>query len=116
MRACLALLIGVLPATIALAADIKSGAAMQVKPNSIWFDEAAQLTRWQELKKSGDVAALTAYQDQMLGRRDAWQFVYPLSVKIIGVDAKTGRVHVKMLTPGRFVGLDMFVDRDALGQ
>jgi hypothetical protein len=116
MRACLAWLAGVLLATAALAADIKPGATMQVKPNSIWFDEAAQLARWQALKKSGDDKALTAYQDQLLGQRDAWQFIYPLNVEIIALDAKTGRVHVKMLTPGRFVGLDMFVDRDALMQ
>jgi hypothetical protein len=114
MRACLALLTGVLLATAALSANIKPGATMQVKPNSIWFDEAAQLARWQELKKSGDAAALAAYQDQMLGRRDAWQFINSLKVKIIDLDAKTGQVHVKMLTPGRFVGLDMFLDRDAL--
>ena len=116
MRAYLALLIVVLLATATLAADIKPGATMQVKPNSIWFDDASQLARWQALKKSGDDKALAAYQDKLLGQRDAWQFIHPLEVKVIGVNAKIGQVHVKMLTPGRFVGIDMFLDRDTLMQ
>ena len=48
---------------------------MQVKPNSIWFEDTAKLTRWQQLKKSGNAAALTSYQDQALSKRDAWQFL-----------------------------------------
>ena len=96
------------------AGDIKPGATMQVKPNSIWFDEAAQLSRWHELKTGGNGAALAAYQDQKLHARDAWQFINPLTVKILGYDPENNQVHVKMLTEGRFVGLDFYLDPDAL--
>jgi hypothetical protein len=89
---------------------------MQVKPNSIWFDEAAQLSRWHKLKKSGGSAALAAYQDQELHARDAWQFTNPLTVKILGYDPKSNQVHVEMLTEGRFVGIDYYLDPDALMQ
>jgi hypothetical protein len=33
-------------------------ATMHVRPNSIWFQDAAKLTHWQQLKKSGNSAAL----------------------------------------------------------
>jgi len=97
-----------------LAADIKPGATMQVKPNSIWFDEAAQLARWHALKKRGDAAALAAYQDKLLGARDAWQFINALAVKILDYDAKKNQVHVETVTAGRFAGTDWFLDADAL--
>ena len=96
--------------------DIKPGATMQVKPNSIWFDEAAQLSRRHKLKNSGNSAALAAYQDQKLHARDAWQFINPLTVNILGYDPKNNQVHVEMQTEGRFVGLDFYLDPDALMQ
>jgi hypothetical protein len=98
------------------AGEIKPGATMQVKPNSIWFDEAAQLSHWYKLKQSGDAAALAAYQDEKLHARDAWQFINPLTVKILDYDPKSNQAHVQMLTEGRFVGLDFYVDPDALMQ
>jgi hypothetical protein len=99
-----------------LAGAVAARTTMQAQPNSIWFDQAAQLARWQKLKKGGDAAALASYQDKLLGQRDAWQFIYTLSVKVLGYDAKSRQVHVKMLTEGRFAGLDFYVDAGALGQ
>jgi hypothetical protein len=99
-----------------LAGGITPGATMQVRPNSIWFDQAGQLARWQKVKKSGDAAALASYQDKLLGQRDAWQFIYALSVKVLGYDAKNRQIHVRMLTEGRFAGLDFYVAADALAQ
>ena len=40
------------------AAELRKGAVVQVKPNAIWFEEAKNLTRWQDLKTAGDAAAL----------------------------------------------------------
>ena len=114
MRTYFALLIGALLTTTALADAIKPGATMQVKPNTVWFDEAAQLARWHHLQASHDAKALAAYQDKMLGQRDAWQFVYQLRVKVLGYDASKHEAHVRMLTEGRFVGLDFYIDADAL--
>jgi hypothetical protein len=114
MRAFVALLSGALLTNAALASDIKPGATMQVKPNTIWFDEAAQLARWHRLQAGGDAKALAAYQTQLLGHRDAWQFIYQLRVKVIGYDASKHEAHVQMLTEGRFVGLDFYIDPDAL--
>ena len=46
-----------------LAAEFVKGATLEVKPNLIWFQDAGELAQWQSLKKSGDAAALAAYQD-----------------------------------------------------
>ena len=116
MRACLAAFALLFLASGCFAGDVKPGATMQVKPNSIWFDEAAQLSHWHKLRRSGDPAALAAYQDQKLHARNAWQFTNPLTVKILGYDQKTNQVHVEMLSEGRFVGLDYYLDPDALMQ
>ena len=75
-----------------LADDFKPGTTMQVKPNSIWFDEAVQLSHWHRLKKSGDAAALAAYQDQKLHARDAWQFTNPLTVSTSGTPLHPGGI------------------------
>ena len=50
---------------------------MQVRANSVWFQDETNLTHWQQLKKSGDTSALTSFQEQVLSQRDAWQFVNP---------------------------------------
>ena len=100
----------------ALAADIRASAIMQVKPNSIWFDEAADLAQWQELKKKGEEPALAAYEKSKLGSRDAWQFINPLTVKVLGYQQRDNQVAVEMKTKGRFEGLKMFLDAGALAR
>ena len=100
----LTVLILVASMTAAFAGPVRKGAVMQVKPNSIWFDESAQLTHWQELKKSGNAAAMTSYEQQMLGQRNAWQFLKPLKVKILRYEPATSQVNVEMKTAGRLQG------------
>ena len=116
MRPYLAFVALLIMASGSFAGGIEPGATVQVKPNSIWFDEAAQLAQWHRLKNGGSTGALAAYQDKLLSGRDAWQFIYPLAVKVLDYDAKNHQVHVQMLTEGRFVGLDFFLDPDTLMQ
>jgi len=99
-----------------LAAEIRTGATMRVKPDSIWFEETTNLTRWQQLKNGRNRAALKAYQEQKLGSRDAWQFLYPMEVKILGYEPKTKQVRVEMLTEGRFLGTQWVLDAGTLMQ
>jgi hypothetical protein len=98
------------------AADIKTGATMQVKANSIWFQDAAELAQWQQLKKAGDATALATYEDKVLHSRDAWQFINPLNVKILGYDAPKQSVHVEMTSEGRMQGTNWLLDPDAIAQ
>ncbi len=98
------------------AGEIRKGATMQVKPNSIWFEDAAKLAQWQQLKKSGNTTALTSYQDEMLSHRDAWQFINQLTVKILRHEPGKNRVNVEMKTPGRLLGSTWLLDADALLQ
>jgi hypothetical protein len=98
------------------AGEIRKGATMQVKPNSIWFQDTAKLTRWQQLKKSGDSTALTSYQDKALSHRDAWQFTKQLTVKILSYEPGKNQVNVEMKTPGRMLGSTWLLDADALVQ
>ena len=92
------------------AAELRKGAVVQVKPNAIWFEEAKNLTRWQELKTSGDAAALGKYEDDMRAERDAWTFVNRLTVKVLAVDPARRQVHVEMMTRGRMHGTRWFLD------
>jgi hypothetical protein len=114
MRAFLALLVLVASSVCAPAGELRRGATMQVKANSIWFQDLPKLARWQELKKSGDAAALASYQEDALHQRDAWQFIHPLKVKILGHRPKTNHVYVEMEGPGRLEGTEWFLDADAL--
>jgi hypothetical protein len=52
----------------------------------------------------------------VLGNRDAWQFINPLTVKILGYDLAKHQVHVEMTTEGRMQGTDWLLDPDALAQ
>jgi hypothetical protein len=115
MKSSLRMLSVLLALTVAsLAGDIRKGATMQVKANSIWFQKVAELSHWQQLKKSGNSKALEAYQEKEMSDRDAWQFGNQLSVKIISYDGAKNQVHVEMLTPGRMLGTDWFLDSEAL--
>lgn len=98
----------------AIAADIRPGATMQVKPNSIWFQDKAQLTRWQQLRISGDAKELKAYEDEKLGNRNAWQFIYEMTVRIKSYDAKSNQADVEMKTPGRLIGTSWVIDASAI--
>ena len=99
-----------------LAGEIRKGATMQVKSNSIWFDDAVQLTRWQQFNKSGNAAALASYQDKMLASRDAWQFTNELTVKILRYLPRVNQVKVEMKTPGRLQDSTWMLDAGALVQ
>jgi len=121
MRRRAVIAIAALASTLALgstsfAAEIRKGAAMQVKPDSIWFEDAPKLTKWQTLKKKGDAAALTSYQEKMLSEREAWQFLNPLDVKVLSYMRRKKQVEVEMKTPGRFLGTTWFIDAGALGR
>ncbi len=87
---------------------------MQVKPNSIWFQDAAKLTHWQQLKQGGDASALASYQEEMLSRRDAWQFINRLTVTIRRFQPGKHQVNVEMKTRGRLRGTKWVLDADAL--
>jgi len=113
MRVILAAIGIVVFANSCLAAEFAKGATRQVKPNSIWLQDAAEFAHWQGLKKSGDAAALDAYQEKMLSSREAWQFLTQLDVKVLSYDKKRKQVSVKMLTPGRFEGEDWLLDVDS---
>ena len=107
LRVFLTVLILVATITAAFAGPIRKGAVTQVKPNSIWFDESAQLTHWQELKKSGNAAAVTSYEQQMLSQRNAWQFLKP---------GERSQVNVEMKTAGRLQGTTWWLDASAVGR
>ena len=118
----LAIITGI-AATLALAAgwasssiggEIEVGGTFEVKANSIWFEDVASLARWQRLRKRGNAKALRSYQDKALSKRDAWQFVNPLTVKIVSYDRGKHQVKVEMTTPGRLLGSTWFLDSAAL--
>ncbi|MBV8967766.1 MAG: hypothetical protein JO331_01735 [Verrucomicrobia bacterium] len=116
MRAYIALLTLVALTIGSFAGEIRTGGTMQVKANSIWFQDSALLTRWQQLKKSGDSRKLKAYEDKALSQRDAWQFVTQLPVKVLRFDPSDQQVNVEMTTPGRMLGTKWFLDAGALVQ
>ena len=98
------------------AGEIRKGAMAEVRANSIWFQQAGQLARWQQLKKAGNSEALQSYEHDVLANRDAWQFLKPLSVEVLGYDAAENRVSVRMKTPGRMLGTEWLLDAGALAQ
>jgi len=111
-----ALAIALATATAAVAGDtvsLATGATATVRANAIWFQEPEMLARWQALRRSGDAKAFDDYQRQALNERDAWQFLRPLPVKVIGYDAASRQANVEMLTPGRLEGSVWYLDADA---
>ena len=71
MRAHLTLLILVALSVGSFADQLREGARMKVKSNSIWFQELGKLTTWQRLKKAGNRQEFESYQAKELGARDA---------------------------------------------
>jgi hypothetical protein len=87
---------------------------MQVKPNSIWFQDSGRLAHWQELRKSGNAKALASYQNEALSQRAAWQFTEQLTVKILSFKSGKKQVNVEVKTPGRLLNSKWLLDADAL--
>jgi len=95
-------------------AVIQKGATVQVRANSIWFQDASALAHWQALKRSGKAKALSAYQEKMLSQRDAWQFVNKLTVKVLSYNSGKHQINVQMTDPGRMLGTKWWLDTGAL--
>lgn len=114
MQSYLALLTLLALTSATYAGEIRPGASMQVKPDSIWFEDRARLAHWQALKKAGDSKALASYQDGLLQARQAWQFTRPLTVRIRGYEPKAHLVDVEMQTEGRLQGSRWMLDARAL--
>jgi hypothetical protein len=113
MRAFLTLLLLVASITGLLAADFKKGAIMQVKPNSIWFEEAVKLTEWQQKRKNSAGAAFANYQKSILSAREAWQFINPQTVKVLGYERGKNQVTVELKATGRLQGSTWVLDAGA---
>ena len=116
IRVYVALLVLLCGSVSVVAAEIRVGSAMTVKPNSIWFQDVAMLTHWQKLKKRGNAAALTSYQEQKLHNRDAWQFLSPVEVKILGYTRKTHQASEETLSEGRMQGTQWVLDAGTVMQ
>ena len=72
------------------------------------------LAQWQDLRKRGNAKALTTYEEKALANREAWKFLNPLSVKVLGYERDKQQVKVEMTTPGRLLGSTWFLDAGAL--
>jgi uncharacterized HAD superfamily protein len=94
------------------AADIHKGATMQVKADSIWFQDVSLFSHWQKLKNENS-PELNAFEVKQLDSRNAWAFTKPLPVKIISFDAAANRVNVEMEI-GRMKGSIWWLDASAL--
>jgi hypothetical protein len=104
------LLVLLLAGRLVLAAEIREGATMFIKANSMWFESASTLATWQRDKKHLTPHDLKAHQDNLLGSREAWQFVTKLPVRIRRYWATENEVEVEMLSPGRLHGTVWWVD------
>jgi hypothetical protein len=93
-----------------VSAEIREGAKLEARPNSIWFQDEDKLAHWQELKAAGKAEALAAFEEEELADREAWQFEPALSVRVLDYEPDTHTVNVEMLTPGRMQGTTWFVD------
>jgi hypothetical protein len=98
------------------AGEIREGATMHVRPNSIWFQDADKFAHWQRLQKRGDSTALASYQDKVLSNRDAWQFINQLAVRVLRYERRKHRVNVEMKTEGRLLGTKWLLDSDSVLQ
>src|SRR5215470_7486595 len=115
MRTCLTILVLAALSVGCLAGEIRKGAIMQVKPNSIWFQDTTKLRHWQQLNRRGNSTALASYQDEVLSRRDAWQFINQLTIQVLSYEPGKHQVEVEMKTEGRMLGSTWWLDADALG-
>ena len=115
MRALVALCVLLLSVTASLAAEIRNGATMHVKPMQIWFEEDAEgkLAEWQA-KKRDSAKAFAAYQKKLTAAREAWQFGGPHEVEILKFEPAQKRVQVKMKTEGRLQDSVWWVDPGAV--
>ena len=116
MTALLAILVSAAASVTCFAGEIRSGSTLEVRPNSIWFEDAARLTRWQQLKKSGNSAALASYEEKLHSQRNAWQFANQLTVTVLSYEGEKNQINVKMETAGRMLGTTWWLDAGALVQ
>ena len=100
----------------ASAGEIRQGARMQAKENSIWFQTEIDLTVWQRFGKVATAKVLESYQTVVIGSRQAWQFTKSLAVKVLSYDPQENQVKVEMLAPGRLNGSVWWLDGKALGE
>jgi len=82
------------------AAEIREGARMHLKENSMWFQSSSELATWQRFQQVSTPQVIKTYQDVVLGTREAWQFGNKLPVRIVTYWPNEHEVEVKMLPVG----------------
>ena len=93
------------------AAEIHDGDTGYIANNSIWFTSETDLSVWKRVRHSFAPKDVKAYQEIILGERQAWQFISgPTKVKVISYWANQHEINVKMLTEGRFADSDWWVE------
>jgi hypothetical protein len=97
---------------LALAGEIREGDTMYVRANSMWFESASTLATWQRDKRRLSPKALKVHQDNLLGGREAWQFITKQPVRIRRYWGTEHEVQVEMLSPGRLHGSVWWVDAE----
>jgi hypothetical protein len=65
---------------------------------------------WKRVQKAFSPKDVEAYKEIILGARQAWQFSGPLKVKVIRYWADQHEINVKMLTEGRLVDSEWWVE------
>jgi len=93
------------------AAEIRDGDTGYIANNTIWFTNETDLSVWKRVRHSFAPKDVKAYQDIILGERQAWQFISgPTKVKVISYWANQHEINVKMLTEGRFADSEWWVE------
>lgn len=114
MRAFTAVLVLVLMTAATSAADIRKGATMRIKAETLWFEDAGKFARWQRMKTRDDAATIARQEQSMLRAREAWRFEGAQSVKVLDPGVKGGGVRVEMLAEGRMQGTRWVVEESAV--
>jgi hypothetical protein len=93
------------------AAEIHDGDTGYIANNSIWFTDETDLSVWKRVRQAFAPKDVKTYQEIILAERQAWQFISgPIKVRVISYWANQHEINVKMLTEGRLVDSEWWVE------
>jgi hypothetical protein len=92
-------------------AEIHDGDTGYIANNSFWFTEETDLSVSKQVRQAFALKDVKTYQQIILEERQAWQFISePIKVRVISYWANQHEINVKVLTEGRLMDSEWWVE------
>ncbi|QUS37817.1 hypothetical protein RPMA_02260 [Tardiphaga alba] len=93
----------------------RSGTVIDIKANTLLFQDQTTASTWRKLKAGRDERLLLDFERSVIATRTAWSFTRTVSTKVLRYDPAKPYLQVKLTSDGRMRGSVWILATEQLG-